>query len=33
MELYGFIGMIVLFAIVVYVAIVMSDSQMHGHDS
>lgn len=32
MELYGFIGMIVLFAIVVYVAVIMSRSHVHGHD-
>lgn len=33
MELYGFIGMIALFAIVIYIAVVMSNSHMHGHDS
>ena len=31
MEIYGFIGMIVLFAIVVYVSIVMSKSKIQGH--
>jgi len=33
MELYGFIGMLALFAIVIYIAVVMSKPHMHGHDS
>ena len=32
MELYGFIGMIALFAIVIYTAMVMSNSYLHGKD-
>ena len=33
MELYGFIGMVALFGIVVYIAFVMSDSHIRGNDS
>ena len=33
MELFGFIGMIALFAIVIYVVVVMSKSHVHSSDS
>ena len=32
MELYGFIGMVALFAIVIYIAVVMSKSNVHSHE-